>query len=56
MHPGRPAGSPPPSWTRWGIWAIGLVIVGLLALSFLVPKSDKTDLSYPDFMSRVQFG
>ena len=55
--PGRAAGArPDPKWSRWGIWAIGLVIVGLLALSLFTPKSSRIDLSYPDFVTKVQAG
>ena len=55
--PGRAAGTrPDPKWSRWGIWAIGLVIVGLLALSIFTPGSSRIDLSYPDFVTKVQAG
>ena len=55
--PGRtPGARPEASWSRWVIWAIGLVIVALLAMSLLMPTSDRADLSYPDFMQRVSSG
>ncbi len=55
--PGRATGTrPDPKWSRWGIWAIGLVIVGLLALSIFTPGSSRIDLSYPDFVTKVQAG
>ncbi len=45
-----------PSWSRWGIWAIGLVIIALLVLSLLMPGNNGTALSYPDFMGKVRAG
>ena len=55
--PGRtPGARPEAGWSRWVIWAIGLVIVALLAMSLLMPTADRADLSYPDFMQRVSSG